>query len=127
MRPYNKSDFWRLYKYLESEGIPPLEMVFARDVTWVNDYGFYTYRLEHHDTQPWLIHFYIHPDHRGYQSLYRMYQHFKGEIRKQGFNWYVVSVPDDKQYIRKFVKLGGGNKYARKNKMDFYKVILKEA
>lgn len=128
MRPYNtKRDFLRLYKYLESENIHPLDMVFDRDVTWVDDHGFYTYRIEHDNTQPWLIHFYIEPQHRSYTACYRMYQHFKAEMIKRRFRSFVVTVPDDKKYIYKLIRLAGSpTPYARKNNMDFHKVTFKE-
>ena len=128
MRRYDrKRDFFRIYRYLESEHIPPLGMVFDRDVTWVNDHGFFTYRIEHNNTQPWLIHFYIEPQYRSYTTCYRMYQHFKAEMIKRNFHWFVVTVPDDKKYIYKFIRLAGSSTpYARKNNMDFYKVTFKE-
>jgi hypothetical protein len=128
IRPYiARRDFLRLYRYLESENIHPIGMVFDRDTTFVSDDGFYTYRVEHHNTQPWLIHFYIEPDKRSYPAAYRMYQHFKGEMKKRGFNSFVATVPDDKQYLRNFMKLSGACvPYARKNDMDFYKIVIKE-
>lgn len=128
MRPYNaKRDFIRLYRYLESENIAPLDMVFDRDVTWVMDHGFYTYRIEHNNTQPWLIHFYIEPSKRSYSAAYRMYQHFRSEMQEQGFKWFVVTVPDDKKYIYKFIRLAGSPiPFARKNDMDFHKVTFRE-
>jgi hypothetical protein len=128
MRPYNaRRDFLRLYHYLESENIQPLGMVFDRDVTFISDIGFYTYRIEHNNTQPWLIHFYIEPSKRSYSAAYHMYQHFKGEMKNRGFKSFVVTVPDDKQYLRNFMKLAGTCvPYARKDQMDFYKIVIKE-
>lgn len=121
MRPYNtKRDFLRLFNYLVSENIRPVDMVFDKDITWVDENGFYTYRIEDY---PWLIHFYIEPEHRSYTTLYRMYQHFKDRVRGR-FTQYAVTVPDDKPYIEKFVKLAGGKKYMRRDKMDFYYVKL---
>jgi hypothetical protein len=127
MRPYSVRDFLRLFNSLCSEGIPPLEMVFHTATTWVDKNGFYTYRIEHNNTQPWLIHFYIEPDKRSYSAAYRMYKHFKGEMRKLRFSSFVVTVPDDKQYLRNFMKLAGSCvPYARKDNMDFYKIAIKE-
>jgi len=127
MRPYDpKRDFWQLFKSLESEGIKPIGMAFGSAPTFVSDIGFYTYRLDHNGRQPWLIHFYIKPENRSYTTLYRMYQHFKKQIQGK-FPGYVVAVPDDKKYIKKFIHLAGSKEpYARQGDKDFYYVELKK-
>lgn len=126
MRPYHNRDFLRLYRYLESEGISPFGMAFFNAHTFVDDVGFYTYRIDHNGQQPWLIHFYIEPEHRSYTALYRMYQHFKKQLREK-FPGYVVAVPDDKKYIEKFVHLTGSKTpYAHQDDKDFYYVPLEK-
>ena len=118
IRLYRPEDYSYIHQALKSEGLQDSEMIIGSDVMFIMDDGFFSYRIDHE--YPRLIHFYIDKDKRSLQSARKMLKIFRQIIMETGYLFYVMEVPDNKQYLKKIIRYLKGVKFDRINESSYY-------
>ena len=101
MRRYQKADRGYIYKSLKSENLRDDQMSFEQDNTFLNDTGFFSYRMEH--GYPYITHFYIDKDKRNHLTALKLLKDFKEKIKEEGYTAFIVEVLEEKQYLSRLV------------------------
>ena len=119
MREYQPADKKYIYESLRSEGLSDNEMTFETDKTFLTDYGFFSYRMEH--GYPFLTHFYVDKNKRSTRNALSLYRLFKQQIISEGHKAFIAEVMNKKAYLEKFIKwLGRRKHYAEANNSKYY-------
>lgn len=120
MKMYQPHEYYRLFRALEAEGIPPAEMRFEDAPTYVNERGFFTIILEH--DIPQVYHFLVWPEKRSWHNSVRLYREMRAVLIEMGYVQAVFASHNER--IKTALGIVAGTKniepYATKNGIDYY-------
>jgi hypothetical protein len=93
MEPYKAHLFYKLYRALQDEGLKDDDMVFADNMTFVSELGFFTLRFDLE--VPQVVHFLVWKEKRSYQNCIRLYRELKKILITLGFVKFIALVERD--------------------------------
>ena len=115
---YAPKDYDYIYQALKSEGLRQEEMTFEFDNTFIVDGGFFSYTINHN--YPQITHFYVDKNKRSLKTARQMLKTFRQIIIEAGYLFYIMEVPDNKQYFKKIVRYLRGVEFDRANGSSYY-------
>jgi hypothetical protein len=122
MEPYKPHLFYKLYRALQDEGLKDEDMVFADNMTFVSDLGFFTLRFD--QEIPQVVHFLVWDNVRSYYNGIRLYRELKRILIQLGIVQFIALV--DKPFWLKLFKVWGKDvkRHSEKGNNKFYTVRI---
>jgi hypothetical protein len=122
MEPYKPHLFYKLYRALQDEGLKDEEMVFADNMTFVSELGFFTLRFD--QEIPQVVHFLVWKENRSYYNGIRLYRELKRILIQLGIVQFIALA--DKPFWLKLFKVWGKDVkfHSKKGNNKFYTVRI---
>jgi len=122
MRKYTDKDYDYIYNSLAGEGLTKEEMTFETDITFLTDFGFFSYRID--GRYPRLIHFYVDKDKRLFRNARKLFRLFWREVIKGDYPFYIMEVPKEKSYISRFALYLKGKEYLEQDGNRYFYIPI---
>jgi hypothetical protein len=122
MRLYRPDDYQYLYDSIKGEGFTDEFMSFETDTTYITENGFFSYSFIH--GEPYLKHFYLDKEKRGYWNARKMFDQFAKPLLKEGYTICYATLANPK-YEKLLLHLGSRGAYAESDGYKHYLVPLR--
>ena len=121
MRNYVSQDYDSIRSALLDEGFTDEQMTFETDETFINDDGFFSYRIE--SGFPRLIHFYTEKP-RSPDKARRLIKEFRKMVIRENYPFFIMSAPKEKPELAKFIIYLKGKKYLEQDGDKYFYVPI---